>query len=157
MNYFFVFQNKTYGTERKGQYLWAPCGNFFHWQNMTKIHKGDIIFHSYKKKILSISVATSECFPCKRPFVGEEAEYWEEDGWKVTCKYFDINNPIITSDYIDDILRLQPSKYAPFNKSGRGNVGYLFQINKQLTDFIIGKLESLNKEIISEIKEFIRE
>ena len=49
MNYFIVFQNKTYYEEKNGEYLWAPKVDSsgkcpFHWKNITKAKKGDIVF-----------------------------------------------------------------------------------------------------------------
>lgn len=54
MNYFIVFQNKTYNEERVGEYLWAPKltatgREIFHWSNMVKVKTGDIIFSMYKR------------------------------------------------------------------------------------------------------------
>lgn len=51
MNYFFVFQNKTYYEEYRGGYLWAPQrGNTgrkeSHWKKMKEVRRGDIIIHS---------------------------------------------------------------------------------------------------------------
>jgi hypothetical protein len=48
MNFFIVFQNKTFKDEYSGGYLWAPqedSGGYtpFHWKNMTKVHRGDVI------------------------------------------------------------------------------------------------------------------
>lgn len=55
MNYFLVFQNKSYEEERNGGYLWAPQKNkngqtFHHWTDMKLIKKGDIIFNSFNGK-----------------------------------------------------------------------------------------------------------
>lgn len=55
MNYFFVFQNKTYDQERKGSYLWAPKVNAkgqtkSRWTSMAQVKKGDLIIHSCNKK-----------------------------------------------------------------------------------------------------------
>lgn len=60
-------------------------------------------------------------------------------GWRVDTKYHKIEKPIITSNYMDKLLELQPDSNAPFNKLGRGNTGYLFAANKELADFIISK------------------
>ncbi len=61
MNYFFVFQNKSYLKEKAGGYLWAPKrnkkGRVSHWERMTEVKKGDLIIHSYLKKIVAVSIA----------------------------------------------------------------------------------------------------
>ena len=54
--YYWVNQGKTYNEEREGGYLWAPIENangttFFHWNNITKLLPGDIVFN-YRKGFL---------------------------------------------------------------------------------------------------------
>ena len=61
-SYYIVFQNKTYFEEKSGGYLWAPQRSksgreIFHWSNMTKIKKGDIIFSLYQRNIVSVNIA----------------------------------------------------------------------------------------------------
>ena len=43
-----------------------------------------------------------------------------------------------------DILELQDNKYAPFNKSGRGNTDYLFRVSKELANFFFEIIEATN-------------
>jgi len=45
---------------------------------------------------------------------------------------------------MEDILKLQDDKYAPFNKSGRGNTGYLFRVSKELANFFFEIIEATN-------------
>lgn len=143
LRYFFVFQNKTFHAERRGGYIWAPKSSssrtIAHWERMKEVRKGDVILHSLNKNIVAISIAVSDCYSANQPNELKSEQLWEDDGYMVDCKYIDIKNPIMTSDYKDEILKLQPSKYAPFNNLGRGNTGYLFASNKDLTEFIIQK------------------
>ena len=49
MNYFVVFQGKTFKQEHKEGILWAPAIGkkggkpYFHWENMTKCNVGDVV------------------------------------------------------------------------------------------------------------------
>ena len=45
---------------------------------------------------------------------------------------------------MEDILKLQDDRYAPFNKSGRGNTGYLFRVSKELANFFFEVIEATN-------------
>lgn len=149
VKYFFVFQNKSFKAERSGGYLWAPKlnaagGKESSWVMMEEVRKGDIIVHSVSKNIVAISVATSDCYSANQPQELKREQLWQDDGYMVDCKYIDIKNPIVTSDYKDEILKLQPSVYAPFNNLGRGNTGYLFASNRELTGFIIEKSVKAN-------------
>lgn len=141
MNYFFVFQNKTFKEERAGKFLWAPKRNkngqtFHHWTSMTKVNQGDVIFNSYNGESLAIIVAKESCKDSIRPSDLDSVELWEEEGWRVEAEYFDVKSPIKYKDYMDDIKRMQGYKYAPFNALGRGNTGYLFQIQEELALFL---------------------
>ncbi|PFJ96342.1 HNH endonuclease [Priestia megaterium] len=149
MNYFFVFQNKSYNEERKGGYLWAPQKNkngqtFHHWTDMKLIKKEDIIFNSYDGKLVSVLTAQENCKEHERPTGLEQLDLWEKDGWLVNAEYFDLEHPITYKNYMKDILELQDNKYAPFNKSGRGNTGYLFRVSKELANFFFEIIEATN-------------
>lgn len=157
--YFFVFQNKTYEAEQRGGYLWAPKSNssgkrVFHWELMKEVQPGDVIFHSVHKKIVAISIATSNGYSAKQPEALKREDLWEDDGWRVDSKYILIKNPIVTSDYKDQLLNLQPKKYAPFNQLGRGNTGYLFESNLQMAQFLFSLLCKANPYLENWAREF---
>ncbi|OHW63573.1 HNH endonuclease [Andreesenia angusta] len=140
MNYFFVFQNKTFKEEHLGGFLWAPKADKnghtkSHWTMMTNVKKGDVIIHSVHKAIVAISFAISDCYSSSRP--DTNFNDWEEDGWRVDTEYRTFQKSILTSDYIDELRKLQPEKYAPFNSRGRGNTGYLFAANAEMFRLII--------------------
>ncbi len=149
MNYFLVFQNKSYEEERNGGYLWAPQKNkngqtFHHWTDMKLIKKGDIIFNSFNGKLVSILTAQGNCQEHERPTGLEQLDLWEKDGWLVDVEYNDLEQPITYKNHMEDILKLQDDKYAPFNKSGRGNTGYLFRVSKELANFFFEVIEATN-------------
>lgn len=148
MNYFFVFQNKTFYEEYRGGYLWAPQygksgRKVSHWEKMKEVRCGDIIIHSYKKQIMAISIAKTDVYAEKRPT--ELSDEWHIDGWRVNTTYIPFTESIITSDYKEELLKLQPGKDAPFNKLGRGNTGYLFDANKSMFEFVIKRTAEIQK------------
>lgn len=150
MNYFFVFQNKTYAEERNGGYLWAPKGSCSHWKLMQTVCKGDIIFHCYHQNIVAISVAQTDCYDCTRP-VELDKEMWDREGWKVDTAYHILASPIRPKDYMDTVLSLQPTKYAPFSREGRGNTGYLFSLTPDLANFFFKILQVKNASIVETV------
>lgn len=161
VNYFFVFQNKTFSEELKGKFLWAPKmtdkgHSKSHWSMMTKVKRGDRVIHSVNKEIVAISVAITDCYASPRPESGFGD--WEKDGWKVDLEYNIFTNKIKTSDYIEELRDLQPKKYAPFNSIGRGNTGYLFAANWELFEFIVKKtaavqtFENLRVQVLKLLK-----
>lgn len=155
MKYYFVSQNKSFYEERQGGYLWAPQDNVHHHKRILDVNNGDIIVHNYNKRIVAISIAEGNCYDYMQPIELQKKKSWENKGWSLKCTYYDIKNPIIISDYKNEILDLQPNKYAPFDKNGKCNQGYLFEINKELFEFILDKLVVNNLEFVNNLKAII--
>ena len=139
---FFVFQNSTFDREYQGGYLWAPITNktgdsFHHWDRLLDVHPGDVILHGYNGYIQAVSVARAACYDCAQPNELRTEDSWDMDGRRVDSDYIMLQHPIKTSDHIDDIIRLCNTKYAPFNKYGTGNQGYLFEINREMAKIFL--------------------
>lgn len=155
--YYFVFQNKSFDAEQRGSFLWAPKSNYngrsvSHWKLMQDVKAGDVIFHSFNKNIVAISIAISNCYSSGQPDNLKQEHLWEDEGWRVDSRYTLIRYPVVTSDYMTTILELQPEQYAPFNVLGRGNTGYLFASNYALSKFLFDILLASNP-FLNEIAE----
>lgn len=153
MRYFWVNQNKTYNIESKFEFLWAPIFNKcnrkeFHWENMLNIMEGDIIFHYFNGKICNISIAKCACYDCNLPNeMHDFSNEWEKKGRRVDSKYHTLNKPLYIKDgaYTDDILKLNKTlSHSPFNKNGKINQGYLFQLNEDLAKYLLDKIKENN-------------
>lgn len=153
MHYFWVNQNKTYNIESKFEFLWAPIFNKcnrkeFHWENMLNVMEGDIIFHYSNGKICDISIAKCACYDCNLPDeMHDFSDDWEKDGRRVDSEYHTLNRPLCIKDgaYTDDILKLnKTSSHSPFNKNGKVNQGYLFQLNEELAKYLLDKITENN-------------
>ena len=159
--YFFVFQNESYKEEKAGQYLWAPQSNqkkhnISHWKRMTEIKKDAIILHSVNRKIKAISIAQTNCSSEDRP--PELKEIWTTAGWKVSSKYYELEEEFNISDHIEVLMKLQPDSNGPFNVNGNRKQGYLFSANKAMFDYIMEELikvqkNSSNRSILQELLE----
>ena len=139
---FFVFQNSTFDREYQGGYLWAPVTNktgdtFHHWDRLLDVHPGDIILHGYNGYIQAVSVARAACYDCVQPNELRTEDSWDMGGRRIDSDYIMLQNPIKTADYIDDIIRLCNTKYAPFNRNGTGNQGYLFELNREMAKIFL--------------------
>jgi len=163
VNYFFVFQNKSYKTEKDGSYLWSPKltkdgKKKSHWERMKEVTKGDIILHCFNQRIVAYSTAMADVYSSKRPIELSAPNLWEEEGWRVDVSYTEIDNPIHIAAHISKIRELQPEMHAPFNSINRGNTGYLFQSNARLTDYLLLQTEQIqtNSNMLITIRE-IRE
>ena len=146
---FFVFQNSTFDREYLGGYLWAPVTNktgdtFHHWDRLLDIRPGDIILHGYNGYVQAVSVARATCYDCVQPKELRTEDSWDLEGRRVDSDYIMLRHPIKTTDHIDDIIRLCNTKYAPFNKYGTGNQGYLFEINREMAKIFLSTAVTAN-------------
>lgn len=151
---FFVFQGNTFDREYRGGYLWAPKENKtttppHHWTRLLDVRKGDIILHGCNGYVQAISVAKDSCYVCQQPKELAVEDLWDLQGRKVDCDYTYIKNPIKTSDYVSDIVRLSRVKYSPFDKYGSGNMGYLFEINRELAKIFVRETIKRNPYLAS--------
>lgn len=152
---FFVFQGNTFDKEFSGGYIWAPISNKagtmpHHWTRLLDVRKGDIILHGYDGYVKAISTAKAPCYECVQPNELTVEGLWERDGRRVDCDYIEIRNPVKTSMFKDDIIRLCQVKYSPFDKDGNGNMGYLFEINRELAKIFV-EASVINNSYLSEI------
>ena len=146
---FFVFQNSTFDREYQGGYLWAPVTNktgdsFHHWDRLLDVRPGDIILHGYNGYVQAVSVARAACYDCVQPKELRTEDSWDLEGRRVDSDYIMLQLAIKTSDHIDNIIRLCNTKYAPFNKYGTGNQGYLFEINREMAKIFLGAAVTTN-------------
>lgn len=145
---FYVFQGSTYDRESRGGYIWAPTSNkegqsFHHWDRLLDVRQGDIILHGCNGYIQAVSRARGECYACSQPAELRSEDMWDHDGRRVDCDYVEIKNPSKTGAFVDDILRLCNVKYAPFDRYGSGNMGYLYELNRELAQiFLRGSAKS---------------
>ena len=141
-NIFWVFQGHTYGKECRGGYIWAPVSNkngqtFHHWTRLLDVREGDIILHGCDGMLKAISIARGACFDCKQPPELALEGLWDPDGRMVKCDYLCIDDPIKTASFVSDIIRLSGAKYSPFTQYGGGNMGYLYEINRELAKIFV--------------------
>lgn len=141
---FLVFQGGTFAKECKGGYIWAPKFNqgggiCHHWDKMLDVREGDIILHCADGFVAALSVAKGSCFDCDSPDELTEEKLWAKNGRMIHCDYVKIQKPIKHSDYKDAILQYCGAKYSPFDKDGNGNMGYLFDLNRELAKFFVEK------------------
>ena len=150
---FLVFQGSTFVDEYKGGYIWAPKfnqggGTCHHWDKMLDVREGDLILHCAGGFVEAISVAKGPCFDCDCPNELTEENFWAKDGRMVNCDYIKIQKPIRHSDYKDTIQKYCGVKYAPFDKNGNGNMGYLFDLNRELAKFFVEKIVINNSYLL---------
>lgn len=152
MAVFYVFQGKTYSIERAGGFVWSPTlnqsgGNNAGYLMMTKILKGDYILHNCNGKIVSISVASSNCYESSRP--SEFAAYeWRDDGYMVDTEYFDLPIPVITRNY-KTWLADNYVEGSAFTRTGTGKQQYMCNLADNHAIFLIEQAIELQQDIVA--------
>ncbi len=152
---YLVFQGDTYNEERTGQFIWAPKftkdgRTIHHWERLTDLREGDVIFHCSDGYIQAVSRVKAACEDSARPdsSAGDWAN-WEKDGRRVDCDYYVLETPLKHGIYKEKILEYCNVKYAPFDKDGNGNMGYLFYLNQNLAAFFIQEIAKKNPEVVN--------
>lgn len=150
---YLVFQGSTYKEECTGQFLWAPKytkdgKTMHHWDRLMDVREDDVIFHCSSGYIQAISRVKGECVDSARPdLTTGEWTNWEKDGRRVDCDYYVLKKPLKHGLYKEKILEFCNVKYAPFDKMGNGNMGYLFDLDYNLAAFFIHEIIKNNPEI----------
>lgn len=140
---FLVFQGSMFDKQCEGGYIWMQkynrSGDICHpWERMAEIHKGDVILHCVEGCVKAISVAEGACMDAASPEELREKSL-DLEGRMVKCSYTKIQKPIKYADYKDAIIKYCNVKYAPFDKDGNGNTGYLYELNRTLAKFFVEK------------------
>lgn len=113
------------------------------------VKEGDVIFHCADGYIRAISRAKGPCEDSARPEkTTGDFSAWEKDGRKVNCEYHQLKKPLKHSAYKKTIQQYCNVKYAPFDKDGNGNMGYLFDLNEELASIFIKEIAKNNPDII---------
>ena len=126
MRFWWVNQNQTYRHEIIGGYLWSPKRNANRGRNpfyesMREVSPGDLVFSFKDTRILAIGIAESYCWECPKPLeFGLTGDYWENIGWKVKVRFFELANTIRPKDHMDLLGPLRAAKYAPLQANGNG-------------------------------------
>jgi hypothetical protein len=146
---FYVFQGSTFDREYQGGYLWAPITNksgdtFHHWNRLLDVRPGDVILHGYNGHVQAVSIARAACYDCIQPKELQTEDSWDLQGRRLDTDYIMLKTPIRTSNYTEDIIRLCNTKYAPFNRMGTGNMGYLFEINREMAKIFLNAATTAN-------------
>ena len=161
---YYVFQGNTFDKEFRGRYIWAPVANKaglkpHHWTRLLDVRKDDIILHGCDGYIKAVSIAKDKCYECKQPDELKTEDLWDMEGRRVDCDYTLIPKPVKTSIFVDDIIRLCRVKYSPFDKDGNGNMGYLYEMNRELAKIFVKGIVKNNSGLssLNYIKELLAE
>ena len=141
--FWWVNQGKTYTQEKTDGIIWAPqedkTGNTpFHWQNVSKVREGDIVFHYSRGFVLAVSEANENAKAAPKPASLEDRE-WSQTGWIARVHYRQFQSKIPLAKIGRRIVDLALS-HGPLNRHAAVNQGYLFEISEEAAQIITSKL-----------------
>ncbi len=136
MAFWWVNQKQSYKAEREGGYMWAPLVSaagypLSHWESMTLVRPGDVVFH-HARGIRALGSVVAAAVPSPMP--AELPEMWDRDGRIVKVDYADVLAPIMA----DEIpLDRRIAERGPFASTGRVNQGYLYPVSTAFAEWLL--------------------
>ena len=166
MSVFYVFQGETYKEEREGGYVWSPQLNKSGGKNagytmMTNIRKGDFILHNSNGKIMSLSIAKDDCHEASQPselLSATTSVEWANDGYRVDTEYFDLDVPVIATNYKSWFIEHYIDGSA-FTRKGTGKQQYMCHLADEHAIFLLERAISLqnDEEVLIHLKNALAE
>mgnify|MGYP002626941571 CR=1 FL=1 len=153
MSVYYVFQGETFAEEREGGYVWSPQFNKSGGKNagyimMTNVKKGDFILHNSNGKIMSISIAKTDCYTANQPHelaVAEKTIKWNDEGYRIDTVYFDFDVPVIATNY-KEWLAAHFVEGSAFTKKGTGKQQYMCHLADEHAIYLLEQAIRLQRE-----------
>ena len=153
MSVFYVFQGETYELERRGGYVWSPKLAKGGRRNagytmMTNVRRGDFILHNSNGRVMSISIAQTDCHDGRQPLELANADTsvtWDDDGYRIDTEYLDFDVPLITTDY-QGWLQDHYIEGSAFTTAGRGKQQYMCSLANEHAIFLLEKAISFQRD-----------
>jgi len=160
MRYWWVNQNQTYRHEVSGGYLWSPKrktnGNrnpFYDF--MREVAPGDVVFSFAETRIKAIGIARSHCYEAPKPAeFGQAGAYWENIGWRVDVRFYELSGPIRPAAHMNRIAEHLPSRYAPLRPDGAGLQSvYLTRVQEPLAAVLVDLIGREARELLDVVRD----
>jgi putative restriction endonuclease len=132
MNYWWVYQGKSFKRASAGGYLWAPHRTkndrtgYYYWSNVQRVAMGDVIFAHVDKAVVAVLTPLRPAYETLPPDTKDVA--WAGTGWKLDVEYQMLPAPIPYAEAYAEINDLTSSTESPFAANGRPNQGYMFHL-----------------------------
>ncbi|WP_084222113.1 HNH endonuclease [Pseudomonas sp. MOIL14HWK12:I2] len=153
MNFFWVNVGKTFNEALQGSFLWAPTQSksesgrtrtLRHWEVVSEIKKGDVIFCAYNRFLSKVAVAASDAYITARP-ANREFKEWNDEGNRVDVT-FDLNaRPVLKAEIADQFIDQFNDYCDPplFNTSGGLNQIYMSKLSNEAGQFLLEATNTL--------------
>ena len=140
-SYWWVNQGSSFDESRKKGFIWAPKAGKrdtppFHWENVSKVRPGDIIFH-YAGGLRGVSKAKSNAYDAKNELRGDK---WSNDGWRVDIDFVDLEHEVPIEKIGPRLAKIEMDK-SPIDSSGGVNQGYLYALTRSAVSLLMAAMK----------------
>ena len=165
MNYYLVNLSDTYKHVIENKYLFVnkQGRNIFHWDNILRVQKDDMIFCNIDGYIKAICISKGICYDDQI----EDNNSYIKDIRKLDVDYYELDNGVHINDIGKQLLNLQRKKYGAFcktkNNEYKTNAGYLYELSFGQAEYILSFInrellpEDINNKLENELKRSIQE
>lgn len=125
--------------------MWSPKRNRDgslspYYEFMRELGPGDLVFSYADTWIRKIGIVQSNAYSCPKPEeFGSAGRAWDNLGWRVDIRFFDLKNPIRPMELMERLRPVLPSKYSPLKPNGYGNQIYLTEVPALMAE-VLGAL-----------------
>lgn len=155
MRHWWVNQNQTYRHEIAGGYLWSPKRNANNARNqfyefMRDVSPGDVVLSFAGTYIRAIGIVVANAYEAPKPLeFGEAGAYWNQIGWRVDVRFFELKGAIRPAEHMERLAPLLPKRYSPLQANGGGLQGvYLAYLPDPLAAALVDLIGREGRNII---------
>ena len=155
MRHWWVNQNQTYRHEIAGGYLWSPKRNANNARNqfyefMRDVSPGDVVLSFAGTYIRAIGIVLANAYEAPKPLeFGEAGAYWNQIGWRVDVRFFELKGAIRPAEHMERLAPLLPKRYSPLQANGGGLQGvYLAYLPDPLAAALVDLIGREGRNII---------
>jgi hypothetical protein len=163
MNFYWVNVGKTFNEATKESFLWAPNRSITqaglvrrvrHWEVVSEIKEGDIIFCANERYLTKVAVAISDAYKATRP-ASRKFRDWNKDGNRVDVAFNSHIRPVLKQEVASDFIpRFNQFCDPPlFNINGTLNQLYMSKLSPEAGLFLLemtGAITDLLDQLIDE-------
>ncbi len=139
--YWWVNQGKTYRDAIASGLLWSPKTaedgrSQPAYRNMTQLEPGDVVYSYSGGSFRAKSIVQERAVSGRKPAFARSSSSWSEDGWLVKVDYAEFPHPIEFEMHREKIAQLAKHENSPIGRDGKVNQAYLFEIDRELAEFL---------------------
>lgn len=122
---------------------------------MREVAPGDVVFSFAETRIKAIGIVRSHCYEAPKPAeFGQAGAYWENIGWRVDVRFYELKGAIRPSAHMEQIAAHLPRRYAPLRPNGDGLQSvYLTRVQDSLAAVLVDLIGREARELLDMVRD----